>query len=126
MNVLLQHLRQLPYGRNTDRKNFSLVITEETGTCSSKHALVAQIGKLNNIPRVKLILAIYKMNKQNTPGIGDHIENADLEYLPEAHCYLSINGESRDITKPSSDINKLLPDIPVSYTHLTLPTTPYV
>lgn len=109
--ALLDHVKSLPYGRNSNRKDLSLVISEGKGTCSSKHALVAEVADLNKISDVQLVLAIYKMNNRNTPGIGDHIENAELEYIPEAHCYLSVNDQLMDITKASSDINKLLPDV---------------
>lgn len=36
-----QFVKQLPYGRNTDRSDYRLVLSEGRGTCSTKHALLA-------------------------------------------------------------------------------------
>lgn len=107
----LSYIQQLSYGRNTNRSDLSLVITNEKGTCSSKHALLKTIANENKIEGVQLILGMYKMTKKNTPGIGDHISKSELPYIPEAHCYLKIHGERRDFTSPSSSIKKIEKDI---------------
>lgn len=103
----MKHIQQLPYGRNANRKDLSLVISEGKGTCSSKHALLKAIADENKIDGVKLILGIYKMTEDNTPGIGNHISKSGLSYIPEAHCYLKLNGERKDFTSPSSSISRI-------------------
>jgi len=103
---LLQYVRDLPYGRNSDRANFDLVISENCGTCSSKHALAKKIADLNNID-VQLIIGIYKMDASNTPGIGSYIADASLDYLPEAHCYLKSYGCVIDLTSDNSFFHKI-------------------
>lgn len=108
---LLDMVRSIPYGRNVSRTDFKLVITENRGTCSSKHALVKKIADLNNIQDVELVLAMYKMNNANTPGIGSVLEENDLDFIPEAHCYLLHNGARIDITTPHSEINRIATDI---------------
>ena len=107
----LSYIQQLPYGRNSSRSDFGLVLKEGKGSCSSKHALLKRISDLNKVPGVELILGIYKMNVSNTPGIGSVLEKSNLEYLPEAHCYLRINGDRLDVTKDYSDIGQLEKDI---------------
>ena len=52
-------LHHLPYGRNTDRANFRLVLSEGLGTCSTKHALLAELAREQQLPIV-LTLGIYK------------------------------------------------------------------
>jgi len=104
---LLEYLRQLPYGRTSDRSDLSLVLRENKGTCSSKHALAKQLADLNSVADVELILAIYKMSETNTPGIGSHLTDNGLAYIPEAHCYLKVQGERMDITNAHSDISSL-------------------
>lgn len=84
-NELLPHIRQLPYGRNKIRTDFSLVITEEQGTCSSKHAFLKAIADENYL-NVKLILCLFKMTEKNTPGIGTELTKNGIEFIPEAHC----------------------------------------
>jgi hypothetical protein len=110
-NDLLNAIQQLPYGRNANRHEHSLVLTEQKGTCSSKHALVKQVADLNGVGQVKLILGMYKMNAENTPKINSVIQKAGLDYIPEAHCYLKINNLRIDITTPASRIDTLLVDI---------------
>ncbi len=109
-NSLLEHVRHLPYGRNANREDLHLVLTEAKGSCSSKHALLKAIADENAIP-AKLILGIYKMNASNTPGIGNALENSGLNFVPEAHCYLELGGFRFDFTNPKSDFSKLEADI---------------
>lgn len=109
--TLVRNIQELPYGRNQSRIDFSLVIKENKGTCSSKHALLKQVADLNNIPNVDLVLAIYKMNDKNTPGIDLSKVTRKLAYIPEAHCYLKVNNESLDITTPNSSITRIENDI---------------
>ncbi len=106
-NELLEYVRNLPYGRNANREDLTLPIQEGKGTCSSKHALLKHIADLNKISNVKLILGIYKMNQRNTPGIGNGIEKAGLEYVPEAHCYLRIKNMRMDVTSTSSSFERI-------------------
>ena len=107
---LVNHVQNLPYGRNSKRDDFSLVIKEKKGSCSSKHAFLAAVAKENNQTNIQLILAMYKMNSQNT-NIGNSLENSGLTYIPEAHCYLKINDLRQDITSANSSLEKLKKDI---------------
>lgn len=90
---LVDFTQNLQYGRNENREDFSLVIKENKGTCSSKHSFLKKIADLNNIDNVKLILGMYRMNNLNTPEIGDTILESGLEFIPEAHCYLKLNNQ---------------------------------
>lgn len=110
-NNLLKFIKELPYGRNASRTDLSLVLKEMKGTCSSKHAYLKNVALDNNLDQVKLILGIYKMNASNTPGIGNHIKENKLPYIPEAHCYLKINGKFIDVTNRESDIRRIKNDI---------------
>lgn len=51
------------------------------------------------------------MNDRNTPGVGEVLKSADLDFIPEAHCFLKINGQERDLTFMHSSIEKLTKDI---------------
>ena len=108
---LVEFVQSLPYGRNSNRTDFGLVIIEKKGSCSSKHSLLKKIADLNNVPNVKLILGIYKMNKNNTPNIGNVLINNSIDFIPEAHCYLKIDGKRIDITTFQSDFERLEKDI---------------
>jgi hypothetical protein len=108
---LLEYVRLLPYGRNSNREELSLVLSENRGTCSSKHALLRKIAELNGIKGVQLFLGLYKMNQINTPKIGALISEAGLDYIPEAHCYLKLNGHRIDITMRFSKFTNIENDL---------------
>lgn len=108
---LLHFVRHLPYGRTSDRTNPIQVLTELKGTCSSKHALVKMIAHEQGFHDVHLYLGIYKMNRQNTPGIGNTLLENRLSYIPEAHCYLEIDKKRFDLTDANSDFERVRKDI---------------
>ncbi len=109
--AFLEAIRKLPYGRNSSRTDFSLVLKEGKGTCSSKHALLKKVADLNGIPGVKLILGIYYMSRHNTPRIGNALDGHPFDGIPEAHCYLKINEKRIDATAINSDIGKIVSDL---------------
>lgn len=102
-NDLVRSVQNFHYARNANRFDLNLVWEERKGTCSSKHAFLKHISELNEIPDVQLILAFYKMDGHNTPGVGNVLEEYSIPFIPEAHCYLTVNNEVLDITKASSD-----------------------
>jgi hypothetical protein len=104
---LVELVSSLPYGRNENRYDLSLVLTEQKGTCSSKHAFLREIAIENNQENIKLILGLYKMDNQNTPRIGDELVKNSIDFIPEAHCYLKIGDERVDITTESSSFTKI-------------------
>ena len=110
-NELLEYTRNLPYGRNANRSDLSLIVLENKGTCSSKHAFLKKIAEENDFQQVKLILGMYRMNNVNTAKIGSVLSSKGLSYLPEAHCYLKIDNRRVDITNSNSDISTWEGDI---------------
>ena len=93
-----RHIYRLPYGRISERANFRLVLREGRGTCSAKHALLAQLANEQGV-KIALTIGIYEMTERNTPGVGAVLEKYSLPYIPEAHCYLTYNGVRIDITR---------------------------
>ncbi len=108
---LTDYVSQIPYGRNSNRIDFSLVIKENKGTCSSKHAFLKDIAIFNELHHVDLKLGIYKMNHINTPKIKNELTKNHLKYIPEAHCYLTIHNKRKDYTHQDADISLLENDI---------------
>ena len=86
-----RHVRSLPYGRNSDRSDWRLVLAEGRGTCSTKHALLSELARENG-RHVALVLGVYEMDGGNTPRIGAVLERDGLPRAPEAHCYLAYEG----------------------------------
>lgn len=108
---LISFIQKMPYGRNTERGNLELMLSENRGTCSSKHAFIKAVAMENDVADLKLIIGMYKMTEANTPKIGDEISKNYLEYLPEAHCYLKYGDETLDITADNSDFDKIKADV---------------
>jgi hypothetical protein len=106
-----RYLYQLPYGRNTDRSDYRLVIPEGRGTCSTKHALLAALAQEQQLP-VSLTLGIYEMHDRNTPGVGRILDRYELSFIPEAHCYVIYSGARIDVTRsglePTEPISRFL------------------
>lgn len=105
--TLTSYIKNLPYSRNLNREDVTLVWKEQKGTCSSKHAFLKHVADLNVLPNIELILGMYKMNCTNTPKIGNALSKHQLDCIPEAHCYLKINDERFDYTSPTSDFNRI-------------------
>lgn len=96
-----EQVKHLPYGRNSNRFNPLLVLQEQRGTCSSKHALLAMLAQEQQYgDAIQLMLGIFAMHAQNTPAVQHILSQHALDYIPEAHCYLRIHGEVLDITQP--------------------------
>lgn len=111
LNKLIKFTHYLPYGRNTNRHDFSLVLTEMRGTCSSKHGLIKEIANENKLTSIELVLILFRMNKHNSPKITSILNEFELDYIPEAHCCLLSSGEYIDITFPNSQYNLLEEEI---------------
>lgn len=108
---------QVPYGRTSNPSDFTLVLEELKGTCSSKHALLKLLADELGLD-VALVMGIYPMTESNTPGVGKILEEAQLEYLPEAHCYLRYGQNRVDLTNFASvaveQINEFFIEVPLS------------
>jgi hypothetical protein len=50
---------------------------------------------------------MYKMSEENTPGVGRVLEQSKLPYIPEAHCYLKIDGKRVDVTSLQAIVSKV-------------------
>lgn len=92
-----RYVWRLPYGRTADRSDYRLVLEEGRGTCSTKHALLAGLARDHGRP-VNLVLGIYEMDGDNTPGVGPVLRRHGLGAVPEAHCYLAHRGAGIDLT----------------------------
>lgn len=93
-----QFVASLPYGRISNSGRPQLVLQEQRGTCSSKHACLALLAAESGRVEWQLTVGIYKMNELNTPGTGEVLSRYGMEYMPEAHTYLVCGGKRYDFT----------------------------
>lgn len=111
-------IQNLTYHRNTNKNDLLTLFTDNCGTCSTKHAILKSLADENNFLDLKLMIGIFKMNSSNVPKITSTLAKYDLEYIPEAHCYLKYKNTVYDFTKqnskPSDFLNDLLDEIEIS------------
>lgn len=93
-----RYVWDLPYGRNSNSADYTLVLAEKKGTCSTKHAILAKLAQEHE-EDIHLVTGIYEMCEQNTPGVGKVLNKYALTYIPEAHCYLTYRGCRFDFTR---------------------------
>lgn len=91
-----------PYKRNRDKSDLAAVFAEGCGTCSTKHALLYALAVEQGREEVSLVLGIFKMSAVSTPKIKARLDRHGLDYIPEAHNYLRINGAIADYTWPDA------------------------
>ena len=91
-------VQNLDYKRNLDKNNMLVVLNDNFGTCSTKHALLKRLADENQKFDFQLILGIFEMNADNTPQIKEILEKHQLDYIPEAHNYLKWNHQILDFT----------------------------
>lgn len=104
-------VQALKYGRISDRSDFSFVLSEQKGTCSSKHALLTELALENGMDELELICGIYLMNAETNPKIAPILEKYNLLQIPECHVYFRYKNERFDFTGLGFDIKKVEPFI---------------
>ncbi len=104
--LLLEWIKALPYGRNSDRSDYSLILKEDCGTCSTKHAFVKAVAIENEWDEVALCMGFFRMNAINTPKVATVLLQNSLTEIPEAHTYLRVNDTYTDLTGITSTITE--------------------
>ena len=94
---LVSYVQHLPYGR-TISSDILAVVWENKGTCSSKHRLLAAVAEENARHDIELVVGVYMMCEENTPGVGVILSNTGVASIPEAHCYLRHENVRYDYT----------------------------
>ena len=117
------YVKNLPYKRNSDKENSNVIIEENGGTCSTKHAYLKRISEEFSIKNVQLMLGIFMMNAKNTPKIKSVLEKYNLIEMPEAHNYLRVDGIILDCTRRNSTendfVNELAQEIEIDPNQIT-------
>lgn len=101
LRAAAQHVWRLPYGRNSDPNDPLIVLAEERGTCSTKHALLRRLAIEQEFD-LALVLGIYEMTERNTP-VGPVLRRHGISSLLEAHCFLRAGDRRIDVTSEFSE-----------------------
>ena len=100
----IDYVQSLDYGRPSDKTKLELVLVEERGSCSTKHALIIELARENGLKDLELVLGIYKMDENNTRGVEPILRKYGLSYIPEAHCYIRYENNRFDFTSDNLGI----------------------
>jgi hypothetical protein len=95
----LCYVKKIPYARNSDGNNFHLVLEEQRGTCSTKHALLAALAKEQHFP-LQLMMGLMEMTAEKFPLLAPMLKKYNLSAVVETHCYLRYQGQRIDVTFP--------------------------
>jgi hypothetical protein len=104
-------VQDLPYGRNQNRASFELILTENKGTCSSKHGFLATLVEAHNHLEIELMVGIFLMSAETHPKIDTVLKMYNLDHIPEAHAYFRYKGKRYDFTSSLMAIEKIEPYI---------------
>ena len=104
-------VQDLPYGRNANRSDLSLILSEGKGACSGKHALLATLAEENGVPEIELIAGIFLMSPETHPVLTAFFEGKSFGSIPECHCYLRYKGERFDYTDHTNGMERIAPKI---------------
>lgn len=91
-------LQEMAYGRLAEGHTYRQVLHDGRGTCSTKHAVLAEVATEAGVAAL-LTVGLYDMCEANTPGVGDILTAAGLPSIPEAHCYVILDGDRIDVTR---------------------------
>ena len=97
-------VRNIPFGRISQINDFKLVLTENRGNCSSKHAILAKIAEENLQTEIELIAGIFLMNEITHPVLKDFFRDKTYKSIPEMYCYLRYAKNRYDYT---SEIDRM-------------------
>ena len=110
-------ISKLPYARNKNKNDLASILIDNCGTCSTKHAILKKLADENEVKEIKLFIGIFKLQRSYSNKLDSVFDKHNLEYIPEAHCYLKIENEYFDFTtlnsKPSDFINELMDEIEI-------------
>lgn len=95
----IDHVYRLAYTPPSEPFNYKLVLSENCGTCSTKHALLAALAIELQLD-LKLGLAIYNLTPDRFPMLSPILQKYKLAYIPESHNFLVYNNSYLDITFP--------------------------
>jgi hypothetical protein len=82
-----RYVYELPYGYNSDRDDLMILFKEKTGTCTTKHAVIATLGQELGLAIQKNV-GIYAMTEDIVTGTGKLLAEFSLPYIPMLHCFL--------------------------------------
>lgn len=98
------HVWKLPYHRTDNPYDFTSVLKEGFGTCSTKHTFLAALAREHGLDNLQLEIIVFRMHKHNTPSLAQLLESYNMEAIPEAHTRLIWHEKAYDFTYPHTNL----------------------
>lgn len=92
------HVQALPFARNENPIDFLSVLSEEKGTCSTKHALLATLALENGREDIELMVGIFLMNEETHPQLKSIFEADEIIGVPENYAFLRCGQQRFDFS----------------------------
>jgi len=93
-----RYVHALPYGYNSDRDDLMILFKEKTGTCTTKHAVIATLAAELGLPITKAV-GVYAMTEAIVTGADKILAEYGLPYVPMIHCFLEHGNYRVDLTE---------------------------
>lgn len=93
-----RHVHGMPYGYNSDRDDPMMLFKEGKGSCTTKHAVIANLARELGLP-VEKEIGVYAMTEDLVTGTDSILKRYDLPYIPMIHCFLAGDGVRVDLTE---------------------------
>ena len=103
----LAYIHGLAYQAVSDIDSLYLVFDEKRGTCSTKHAYLAQLAHENNCASVNVELGFFKAIPTMFHEILSKMQLLKMPYILEAHCYLKYQENIIDVTSKTFNLEAL-------------------
>lgn len=95
-------VQHLEYGDTTSGHTAAALLTEQRGTCSTKHGVIAMLAAEIGLP-VHKHLGFYRMDDAMVPGVRGLLEPFGLPFVPMVHCFLRYGDVHVDLTEGNRD-----------------------
>jgi hypothetical protein len=105
------YIQKIPFGRNNNPKDFSTVLTENKGTCSTKHGFLGKISEEHLQSDIHVMVGIYMMSEKSHPHLKTVFETYNLKFIPETHAYFRVNDVRYDFSSENFSISEIEPFI---------------
>ncbi|MBM93265.1 MAG: hypothetical protein CMF51_00735 [Legionellales bacterium] len=110
----IDYVHQCEYRRADDRSNYRAVVQTGYGTCSTKHALLAELATTYNVP-LQLLCGIVLLDEATMPSLKELLTQLEVDVFPEAHCFLQ---------GPSIRLDLTFKDQPIYPTYVVIESIP--
>jgi hypothetical protein len=99
------YVHNMEYRYNTKKDDRMILFKDNCGTCTTKHAVIANLAEELDIPLYKHV-CVYKFTEEITTGANEILEKYEIPYVPLVHCFLVYDKYSFDLTAGNNNGKK--------------------